>query len=300
MKNSLLLSFVALGALTSSAIAADLPTKKGPPPAPTIVMAPYSWAGFYVGVNGGYADPTAKLGVAPSGGWAGPPIDPDWNANANGPGVAALGTHDIGLHGFVGGAQLGYNYQISNFVLGAEADADYMNLKGSYSTPAYPGIAGGTLPNDTYWASGSASLNSLFTLRLRAGIAVDHWLFFATGGVAITGEKFSQSINYLNVPPPPPPPTVITSPVLTLPITGSGGGANAGSASTTAVTGVFGGGVEYAFDNHWSLKGEYLYVPLKSLGFTSVSTANSAYTIQHHESLSALNIFRVGLNYRFQ
>jgi hypothetical protein len=42
-----------------------------------------------------------------------------------------------------------------------------------------------------------------------------------------------------------------------------------------------------------------LYVPLKSLGFTSVSTADPTYIIQHHESLSALNVFRVGLNYRF-
>ena len=69
-----------------------------------------------------------------------------------------------------------------------------------------------------------------------------------------------------------------------------------------AVTGVFGGGLEYAFDNHWSLKGEYLYVPLKSQGFTSTytDTTSTVFTIQHHESLSALNVFRVGLNYRFQ
>jgi len=289
MRKSLLLSLVALGAAASSAFAADLPTQKGPPPAPTIVMAPYSWAGFYVGVNGGYADPTAKLSVS-----AGPPwsADGDWGANLNGPGVAALGTHDIGLHGFIGGAQAGYNYQVNNFVIGAEADADYMNLNGSYSTPHYSGYAGGAPPNDTYWAGGSASVNSLFTLRLRAGLAVDHWLFFATGGLAITGEKFSQSISYLNYTAPPPP--------ITLPPTGPTGGANAGSASTTAVTGVIGGGVEYAFDDHWSLKGEYLYVPLKSLGFTSASTADSTYVIQHHESLNALNVFRVGLNYRFQ
>ena len=68
MRKSLLLSCVALGALASSALAADLPTHKGPPPAPTIVMAPYSWSGFYVGVNGGYADPTAKLSVSSPGG----------------------------------------------------------------------------------------------------------------------------------------------------------------------------------------------------------------------------------------
>jgi outer membrane immunogenic protein len=83
---------------------------------------------------------------------------------------------------------------------------------------------------------------------------------------------------------------------------GGANGYNAGSASTTAVTGVFGGGLEYAFDNHWSLKGEYLYVPLKSQSFTSnyseYGTGNP-YTVYHHESLSALNVFRAGLNYRF-
>jgi len=245
-------------------------------------MAPYSWAGFYVGVNGGYADPTAKLGVsAPSSsGWNG---DNDWGP-IPGPGVAALGTHNIGLHGFIGGAQAGYNYQINNFVFGVEADADFMNLKGSYSTPSYDGFS----PGSSYWANGSASVDSLFTLRLRAGLAFDRLLVFVTGGLAVTNEKFSQSIGYNN-------PTEI----IDLPITGRGNGYNRGSASTTAVTGAFGGGVEYAFDNHWSLKGEYLYVPLKSLDFTSVSTVDSTYTIHHHESLSALNVFRVGLNYRF-
>ena len=55
--------------------------------------------------------------------------------SASRPGIAALGHRNIGLHGFIGGAQAGYNYQINNFVLGVEADADYMNLNGSYATP---------------------------------------------------------------------------------------------------------------------------------------------------------------------
>jgi outer membrane immunogenic protein len=285
MLKSLLVSGVALSALVSSALAADLPTHKGPPPAPTVAPA-FSWTGFYGGINGGYADPTAKLSVAPGSGWNAP--DPDWSANANGPGVAALGTRNIGLHGFIGGAQAGYNYQINNIVLGVEADADYMHLHGSYATPVYDGITSGT-----YWASGSATLDSLFTLRARAGFAFDRLLVFVTGGLAITDEKYSQSINYLNYSAPPPP--------VTLPPTGSTGGANAGSASTTEVTGVVGGGLEYAFDNHWSLKGEYLYVPLKSQSFTStyIDTSSNSWTIQHHESLSALNVFRAGLNYRF-
>ncbi|MGA2493537.1 MAG: outer membrane beta-barrel protein [Roseiarcus sp.] len=283
MRRSLLLSFVALSAIASSAFAADLPTQKGPPPAPTTVMAPYSWAGFYVGVNGGYADPTAKLSVAPGGYWGG---DVDWTANSNGPGVAALATRDIGLHGFIGGVTAGYNYQINNVVLGVEADADHLRLKGSYATTSYPGYYN----TGEYWANGSASIDSLFTLRLRAGLAFDRLLVFATGGLAVTNEKFSQLIGFYN------------NGASTLPDTNGAYGYNAGSASTTAVTGVVGGGLEYAFDNHWSLKGEYLYVPLKSQSFTSnyseYGTGNP-YTVYHHESLSALNVFRAGLNYRF-
>jgi outer membrane immunogenic protein len=286
VRKSLLLSFAALGAMVSGALASDLPTHKGPPPAPTIVAPAFSWTGFYGGLNAGYADPTAKLSVAPGGGWVG---DHDWVANAYGPGVAALGKDNIGLHGFIGGAQAGYNYQINNIVLGVEADADYMNLKGSYSTPTYYDAA----DYGQYWANGSASVDSLFTLRARAGLAFDRLLVFVTGGLAVTGEKYSQSIGFHN-------PEEIES----LPVTPTNGanGYNAGSASSTVVTGVLGGGLEYAFDNHWSLKGEYLYVPLKSQSFSSSYTDYNdvTFVVQHHESLSALNVFRVGLNYRFQ
>jgi outer membrane immunogenic protein len=200
------------------------------------------------------------------------------------PGVASAGSASIGLHGFLGGVTAGYNYQIANLVLGVEGDADYMNLNGSYATPTYAGVAGGS-----YWANGSAGLDSLFTLRARAGVAFDRLLVFATGGLAITGEKFSQSIGFKQ--------TYVDG----IPDTGGVNGYNAGSASTTLATWTVGGGLEYAFDNHWSLKGEYLYVPLKSLGFTSTYTDiyGVPWTIQHHDSLSALNVFRAGLNYRF-
>ena len=75
MLKSILLSCIALGALASGAFASDLPTHKGPPPAPTVVAPVFSWTGFYIGANGGYADPTAKLSVAPGGHWVG---DADW------------------------------------------------------------------------------------------------------------------------------------------------------------------------------------------------------------------------------
>src|SRR3954453_3587022 len=93
----ILLSTVALIGLTVTAAAADLPSRRAP-----AMMAPvvpvFTWTGFYVGVNAGY-------------GWG----------NDENPRLGPLNRgNDDG--GFVGGAQLGYNYQMGMFVLGAETD----------------------------------------------------------------------------------------------------------------------------------------------------------------------------------
>ena len=43
----------AISLLAGSALAADLPTRKGPPIAPVYVPPPFTWTGFYVGANAG-------------------------------------------------------------------------------------------------------------------------------------------------------------------------------------------------------------------------------------------------------
>jgi outer membrane immunogenic protein len=248
--------------------------------APVLVAPIFNWTGFYGGLNAGYADPTAKFSVAPGGSWIG---DPDL------PGTVNAGTQSLGLRGFTGGGQAGYNYQVDKIVLGIEGDANYLGLKKSYVTPVFPGVFSGT-----YGASGSVGLDALYTLRGRLGFAADHWLFFVTGGLAVTSEKFSQSINFVNEVRP-----------VDLPITGAAGGANAGSAGTTAASWTLGGGAEYALNKQWSVKGEYLYVNLNSMSFGSAYSNSGpfaaffpgTYTIQHNINFSGLNIFRVGLNY---
>ena len=47
----LLLSAIALAALTGSAMAADMAVKAAPPP---MVVPVYNWTGFYIGANGGW------------------------------------------------------------------------------------------------------------------------------------------------------------------------------------------------------------------------------------------------------
>ena len=79
---------------------ADLPAKpytKAPPPPP-----PFSWSGFYVGANIG--------GAWARNGWRDPLFLTNFY-NSNGV--------------FIGGGQMGGNYQIGNFVIGGEWDFDW-------------------------------------------------------------------------------------------------------------------------------------------------------------------------------
>lgn len=90
--------------------AADVPARTNPPSfykAPWEL--PFSWTGFYTGINGGYAWGHSS--------WSDPAVGTDsGNFNISG--------------GLVGG-QLGYNWQTGPVVLGIETDADWMSVKGN-------------------------------------------------------------------------------------------------------------------------------------------------------------------------
>jgi len=140
MKKYLLSGVAALGLLAAGAAsAADLPSRKGPVVAPVYVPA-FTWTGFYVGANAGYG-----FG----------------NVNANG--FANVGD----LDGFVGGGQIGYNYQIGQFVVGAEADFQGADLSSGSNL--------GAVNIKTEWYG---------SVRARAGFAFDRFLVYATGGWA--------------------------------------------------------------------------------------------------------------------
>ena len=95
----------------SAASAADLPQK-----APIYVPPAFSWTGFYIGANAGYfaGKDTTSIAANPVG----------WGATgaAN---INLLTPGFVNPNGFVGGGQIGYNWQVSDFLLGIEADADY-------------------------------------------------------------------------------------------------------------------------------------------------------------------------------
>ena len=134
MKNVLIGSLVALAtAGGSAAMAADMPLKAPPPPV-------FSWTGFYIGANIG-------------GAWSHSSI----TDNVTG---ASLGFDNSG---FIGGGQIGFNYQINRFVLGVEWDID-----GTSINKTGPGVvtAFGTL-------QGSVNTDWVSTLTGRIGLGWD-------------------------------------------------------------------------------------------------------------------------------
>lgn len=270
---------LALGSIASAALfatgalAADLPVRSAAP-APIYVAPIFTWTGFYVGLNAGYAWGDSSVRVAPGGNWVG---DPDWLA------VSAAATHKLDMDSFTGGVQIGYNWQAGSVVFGIEADMNYLGAKESVANGPFNGVFAGTFSTYT-----SVSSNWLATIRPRLGVAFDRALIYVTGGLAIADRKFTQNISYVNF-------TTIPG----LPITGAGGAANGGSDSGTDVGWTLGVGLEWAFSNNWSMKAEYLYVDLGDRSFTSASTVAGNWAISHTERSNHLNIIRAGLNYRF-
>src|SRR5580658_9533993 len=100
----LLIAGVGLIALVGAALGADLPPAPTPYyKAPAFAPPPYSWTGFYIGINGGGA-----LGRS------------NWDTAGG-----------FNVDGGVVGGTIGYNYQIGRAVLGVEGDLDWSGLRGS-------------------------------------------------------------------------------------------------------------------------------------------------------------------------
>jgi outer membrane immunogenic protein len=147
--------------LTGSALAADLPTTKSPPPvAPP--PAPYNWTGFYVGVNAG-------VGFWDSG-----------NVTIFDPVRGPQAFHVDSNTSFVGGGQAGFNYQVGQTVFGVEADIQGIAGGSSFTWGRYSffGPSNGGIPG------------FLGTARGRLGYAIDRTLIYATGGFAY-GQLFN-------------------------------------------------------------------------------------------------------------
>jgi outer membrane immunogenic protein len=224
------------------------------------------WSGFYAGLHGGYHWGAGDSSLS---------LLPDlatWAAFSSDFGQFH-GRYDSSPDGFLGGAQLGLNWQAGGLVLGIEADMSRLNADGRAERTAL--IAG---PSYTAQAQVRQEIDWLGTLRARIGslpFEDRNLLVYVTGGLAYGRIGASHSFADID--------------------TGAG---FVGSSSGWEVGGTVGAGLEWAMGGAWTLKAEYLYYDLGDRKVHGEHHNNAAppefgtdarYELQGH-------IARIGLN----
>jgi outer membrane immunogenic protein len=270
---ALTVSALLIAAPLSTASAADMAVKAPPAPAPA-----NSWTGFYIGLNAGgdwgrSNDPTSTTFCT---------LPTCYLSAGNVPAVNAAGAQSINTSGFTGGIQGGYNWQSGSLVAGVEADFEYFRSAGSNSVTAiYPVSAPAA-----FTINSSVSTNWLFTARPRLGVAANDWLFYGTGGLAVTQLRTKETF--------------------TDNCCGGGTGViGSASVSSDRAGWVVGGGIERMFADRWSLGVEYLYVNFRSISTTSTNLTTVGYvfnvsgTVFSHSANLESNIVRLRLNKQF-
>jgi outer membrane immunogenic protein len=265
----LLLAGVAFGALVTPALSADIAPYFQAPPSPI-----WGWTGFYVGGNAGGILSSSNT-ITNTGSDTGPAgLGAFLSAGA----IPSSVTLSQG--GFIGGGQVGYNWQLSpEWVWGAEADFGGTTAK-STTTAAFGGNAAFVPLSTSY----SREFDTLGTVRARVGFLVlPTLMLYGTGGLAFAQTRFGSSFFCAACTPP------------------SGAQGSTSNLSTYNLFGwTAGAGIEWQFTPAWSIKAEYLYV---DLGSAQTSTITYSYP-PNTSSLSSTinerdNLVRMGLNYRF-
>lgn len=158
--------------------------------------------------------------------------------------------------GFLGGVQAGYNWQNGSWVFGVVGDFSFAGMDAAYVNVPPPGPP----------FVATASINWLATLRARAGLLVsDQFLIYAHGGLALADIDGTWI-----------------------------GGPWLGVGGETASGYVIGAGVEYKFDETWSLFAEYSYVDLGDQVYLNAGGPANSF-IQD----TSLSVMKVGVNMRF-
>jgi outer membrane immunogenic protein len=242
----------ALATMAVPASAADMLVKKAPPRAPLPV---WSWTGFYIGGHIG-------------GAWA----KSDWfeDAALSGAGGPFPGFQDasISSSSFIGGGQIGYDYQTGWAVFGIQADADLASLNGTVR-----GTGQNCFPQVGVFQSCAANIKSMGTVTGRVGAAVDRALLYVLGGLAWEHERLENG-------------ALFAAPVLFRSVTTRDGW-------------TLGAGLEYALAGNWSafVQYNYMFFGTRDLQFTTALSDGlppETENVRDH-----INVIKAGINYRF-
>jgi outer membrane immunogenic protein len=233
-------------ATSMAATAANIYARPSAPPPympPAYVPPVFSWTGFYVGGN---------LGAA----WAHRDVtDSLFGVNFNN------GNND-GV--FMGGAQVGYNWQVNYFVLGIEAEFDGVANNNNTGTVVIPTVGAIQVTANNRWIT---------TLAARFGVTNGYWLFYGKAGGGWVGTDDFTVTN-------------VTT------------GASATVSTNNSNSGwLVGAGIEWAFAPNWSAKLEYDFLGLDSRTFVVPAGFFAGDTFT--QSNRNVQMLKVGVNYLF-
>ena len=222
---------------------------------------------YRIGGNAAYTAPLANWAGVYVGGNFGSVIARDRSSLRN-VAFANAATFSLVPEGFVGGGQIGYNWQAGAWVFGAEADFQGSSAKDNKAC-VFGCVAGAavTLNQKLPW---------LGTVRGRVGYSVGSTLFYGTAGFAYGETKTSFGLS---------------------------NGLLIGAAEIKRSKGGYavGGGIESPFNPfnlfgpNWTSKTEYLYVDLGR----STNTFTSAGATLVFSTKTEEHLFRTGINYHF-
>lgn len=253
MKRTLLISTALFAAMATPAFAED-----------------GDWTGPYVGVHAGYGSGTSSSDVTLSGAWTS-------ESTALRTYVTDNFSDRRKPEGFNFGAQLGYNYQTAgNFVIGAEGDFSVLSANDARSTGL---VATTPFPALSYNFGNSVDAKHMFSLRAKAGVALNKTLIYATGGWAWVNTEFGATMQ-------------------------SNGGYNkAGTAKKTLDGFIIGAGVEQKLGSKVSARIDYAFTDQGKHIYSTAYQPGSSFTSPvYSETVSQdlkLHLIRVGLNFHF-
>jgi outer membrane immunogenic protein len=250
---------VAVVMAAGSAGAADLSRpvyKAAPPPIPV-----FSWTGWYVGVHVGGAWGTKE--------WSDPIVFDGFTTFT----LNDTTINNYGVNGFLGGLQIGYNYQTGPWVWGVEAQASWAGIRG---TDRCNFFFGGK-------ATCRTNVDALGSFAVRFGGTIDRAMLYVKGGLAWAYERHR-----------------ISSPNFTT-FDGVGAGGFSVEDKQWRWGGMLGAGVEFAFTNSISGKLEYNYMDFgtRTYSFT-IAPANFGITDTVDVKIRQnIHLVKVGLNFRW-
>lgn len=241
------------------------PVAPAPPPCPT-------WTGFYIGGDVGYKHVDANLDLD---------LFASWDTVGNEEDRAEImnqAPSNLESDTFEAGGFLGYNAQIGSFVIGGEVSGNYVgadeNAHSDFIVP-HPLSEDSDISLRTSFDS-----HYLMTVAPRVGFAICRFMPYATGGLAIGQIKYSQDIDYNN-------PAALDF--------HQGGGID-----KTAFGWMVGGGLQYAFTDHWSARLQYQYIDLGSHDFRTEGSPDFGGFFEGEHSISVTeHNASFGIMYKF-